>query len=114
MLTVQRVATRAAGACPAGRFLAPCGLRKAADVAQRSIEILIGRLITDEAFRSAFHRNATTTLTGFTESGYELTAVEIAALHATPSHVWERVAEHIDPRLQKVSFTGGVDGEEEP
>jgi hypothetical protein len=81
------------------------------DVAQRSVEILIGRLITDEAFRSAFHRNATTTLSRFTESGYELTVVETAALHATPADLWERVAEHIDPRLQKMSFTHA---EEEP
>jgi len=82
-------------------------------VAQRSIEILIGRLITDEAFRSAFHRNATTTLTGFTESGYELTAVETAALHATPADLWDCVAEHIDPRLQKMSFTRAGGAEEE-
>jgi hypothetical protein len=73
-------------------------------VAQRSIEILIGRLITDEAFRSAFCRNALTTLTGFMESGYELTALEITALRATPADVWGRVAEQIDPRLQKASF----------
>lgn len=75
-------------------------------MAQRSIEILIGRLITDEAFRSAFRRNATATLTGFVESGYELTPLEITALGATPAAVWEQVAERIDPRLQKASFTG--------
>ncbi len=74
-------------------------------MAQRSIEILIGRLITDEAFRCAFRGNAIATLARFVESGYELTPVEIAALRATPADVWERVAEHIDPRLQKVSFT---------
>jgi hypothetical protein len=74
------------------------------DVAQRSIEILIGRLITDEAFRSAFRADAAATLTGFAESGYDLTALEIAALRATPLDVWERIAEHIDLRLQKASF----------
>lgn len=73
-------------------------------MAQRNIEILIGRLITDEALRSAFRRDAGATLAGFIESGYELTPVEIAALCATPVDVWERVAGHIDPRLQKASF----------
>lgn len=73
-------------------------------MAQRSIEILIGRLITDEAFRSAFRSDAGATLTGFAESGYELTPLEIAALGATPADVWERVAECIDSRLQKASF----------
>jgi hypothetical protein len=73
-------------------------------VAQRSIEILIGRLVTDEAFRSAFRTDAVATLTGFVESGYELTALESAALRATPPDLWEHVAEHIDPRLQKASF----------
>ncbi len=85
-------------------------------MAQRSIEILIGRLITDEAFRSAFHRNAPATLTRFMESGYELTPVEITALRATPADLWERVADRIDPRLQKASFTrtASIDPEEEP
>lgn len=73
-------------------------------MAQRSIEILIGRLITDETFRSAFRKDTGTTLTGFIESGYELTTLEITALRATPAGLWERVAEQIDPRLQKISF----------
>ena len=73
-------------------------------MAQRSIEIMIGRLVTDEAFRSAFSRNASATLTAFIESGYELTSVEIAALCATPAGMWERLSAHIDPRLQKASF----------
>ena len=79
-------------------------MKGGSDVAHRSIEILIGRLITDEAFRSAFRAASPATLTGFVESGYELTALEIAALHATPLEVWERAAEQIDPRLQKASF----------
>jgi hypothetical protein len=85
---------------------------KGGDVAQRSIEVLIGRLITDEAFRFAFCGNATTTLTEFMESGYELTAVEIAAMRTTPADTWKRIAGQIDPRLQKVSLRGQP--EEEP
>jgi hypothetical protein len=73
-------------------------------VAQRSIEILIGRLITDEEFRSAFRANSALTLRRFSESGYELTPVEIAALCATSSDLWEQVAARIDERLQKVSL----------
>jgi hypothetical protein len=75
------------------------------DVAQRNVEILIGRLITDEAFRSAFRAAPSVALTAFVESGYELTPLEIAAVRRTPLHVWERIAEHIDPRLQKAAFS---------
>jgi hypothetical protein len=73
-------------------------------VAQRSVEILIGRLLTDEAFRAAFDRDAADALTAFIESGYELTALEIAALRATSPDLWRRAADQIDPRLQKASL----------
>ena len=73
-------------------------------MAQRSVEILIGKLITDEAFRSAFLADANTALVGFVESGHELTRLEILALCATPFSVWERAAEDIDSRLQKIAF----------
>jgi hypothetical protein len=113
-VTPKTFRAAAAFAVPVGFLLASCLPRKVTDVAQRSIEILIGRLITDEAFRSAFRSDATTLLTGFIESGYELTPVEITALCVTPADVWERVAEHVDPRLQKASFAPhAVDYEEE-
>ena len=73
-------------------------------MAQRSIEILIGRLITDDAFRSAFRSDVTTTLLRFIESGYELTTLEITALRTTSADVWELVADQIDPRLRKASL----------
>ncbi len=73
-------------------------------MAQRSIEILIGRLVTDEAFRLAFCTNARTTLEEFIESGCELTAVEVAALGTTPACTWKEIAKKIDPRLQKASL----------
>lgn len=75
-------------------------------MAQRSIEILIGRLVTDEAFRSAFRADAAETLRRFAEAGYDLTALEVAAMCATPPNVWEQAAEHIDLRLQKASLRG--------
>lgn len=87
-----------------GGGLALCVLERRRDVAQRSIEVLIGRLITDEAFRSAFGSDAIATITEFVESGQELTPLEISALRATPVEVWEWVADRIDPRLQKVSL----------
>jgi hypothetical protein len=74
------------------------------DMAQRSIEILIGRLVTDESFRRAFRTSPGSSLIGFVESGYDLTAVEIAAVRATPVELWEQAAERIDARLQKASF----------
>jgi len=73
-------------------------------VAQRSVEILIGRLITDEAFRRAFCEDPEAALERFIEMGYELTPVELAALRATRSELWGLVAEQIDSRLQKASL----------
>jgi len=73
-------------------------------MSQRSIEILIGKLITDEAFRIAFLENATATLNAFAESGHELTAIEIAAITTVPGSFWILGAAEMDPRLQKISF----------
>jgi len=74
-------------------------------MAQRNVEIVIGKLITDEAFRSAFSQDPAMTLTRFVESGYDLTALEIAALRATDVVVWTRAADQIDPRLQKIAVS---------
>ena len=74
-------------------------------MAQRSIELFIGRLITDEGFREAFIQNPGGAIRIFVDAGCELTTVEIAALLGTRGDLWERVADQVDPRLQKTSLS---------
>ena len=73
-------------------------------MAQRIIELLIGRLITDEDFRSAFLRSPEETLIDLCDRGLELNRTEIAALMNTDPTLWARTADCIDPRLQKASL----------
>ncbi len=73
-------------------------------MSQRNVEIVIGRLVTDEAFRATFIRDPGAALARFAELGYELTWVEIAALKATDPGLWNRTAEQIDARLQNASL----------
>ena len=66
--------------------------------------MLIGRLITDEQFRSDFLQDPENTLLGLCDRGLELSRTEIAALVDTDRTLWARTAEAIDPRLQKASL----------
>ena len=70
----------------------------------RLVEMLIGRLITDEQFRSEFLDEPEKTLAGLFDRGLELSRTEIAALVNTDPTLWARTAEAIDPRLQKASL----------
>jgi hypothetical protein len=71
---------------------------------QRSIEILIGRLITDEGFRRLFVLDPAAVLVSANDWGLQLTHSERAAILATDSQLWEKVADQIDSRLQKASL----------
>jgi len=71
---------------------------------QRCIEVLIGRLITDEDFRQDFVEDPQHALAAAGNCGLSFSQSEIAALIATDSGLWERVADQIDPRLQKASL----------
>ncbi len=71
---------------------------------QRSIEMVIGRLVTDEEFREIFLTDPHGALGRLLEQGTHLSPAEIAALIATDSAVWLEVAEQIDQRLQKASL----------
>jgi hypothetical protein len=77
---------------------------KAVTLAQRVIEMLIGRLVTDEAFRSEFLENPESTLVDLRDQGLELSRIEIDALVNTDPMVWARTAGSIDRRLQKASL----------
>ena len=87
-----------------GPNLALRSTRKAETLAQRIVEMLIGRLITDEQFRSEFLANPEDTLQGLTDEGAELRRMDIDALMAVDPMLWARAAESIDPRLQKISL----------
>ena len=78
--------------------------RKAVPVSHRIIEMLIGRLIADEQFRTEFLNDPEKTLFELCERGLELSKTEIAALVNTDPTLWARTADAIDPRLQKASL----------
>ena len=65
---------------------------------QRHIEVLIGRLVTDEDFRRAFEQDPQQVLRNAAEWGLALSAVEVCALLATDQSLWERIAVELDSR----------------
>jgi len=80
-------------------------------VSQRSIEILVGRLITDEAFRDAFVMDRSATLQQFQDQGHELTRVEIEAVLTVSPGWWRDIAADFDLRLQKANLASQQTGE---
>ena len=73
----------------------------------RSIEILIGRLITDGDFRHFYLADPRTTLQLADEWGLRLSDGEIRALIATDPMLWDRVAEELDAGLQRARVAVG-------
>lgn len=71
---------------------------------QRSVEIVVGRLVTDEEFRDTFRIDPHHALAQLLERGMHLTPAEIGALMAMPSDFWTLLAEQVDPRLQKANL----------
>jgi hypothetical protein len=73
-------------------------------MSQKCVEVVIGRLATDEALRARFSVDPSATLEQLRESGVDLTPYEIEALRDTPAGLWELVASWIHPRLQKIAL----------
>jgi hypothetical protein len=73
-------------------------------MSQRTVERVVGRLITDEEFRLQFTRLPQHTLAALMEQGWELTAIEAEALVQTDTRVWSDGARRINPRLQRSSL----------
>lgn len=79
-------------------------------MSQRSVERVIGRLVTDEDFRRQFEADPIAALGGVAAGGVELTEVETRALAGLDARLLARVAEAIDPRLQKLCIREGRRG----
>lgn len=71
-------------------------------MSQRSVELVIGKLATDEDFRRRFAASPEAALAQAAAGGLELTAVERRALVDLEMDACERFAARLDPRLQKI------------
>jgi hypothetical protein len=67
----------------------------------RGVEIVLGRLATDEAARRRFHQAPATALRELIAMGVELSPVELSALESLDLSAVQRFAQALDPRLQK-------------
>jgi hypothetical protein len=73
-------------------------------MSHRHVEVVIGRLVTDEEFRRRFVENPANWLDELGAAGLELTAGELSALRRTDMTTWLAFADALDPRLQKASL----------
>jgi hypothetical protein len=70
-------------------------------MSQRTVQLLIGQILTDEDLRRRFIAAPAATLAAVREQGLELTPIEIQALIDTTPSVWELTARKINPKLQR-------------
>lgn len=70
-------------------------------MSQRGVEVALGRLATDEAWRDRFRRGPAAALKELAGSGLELSAVELSALERLEPSAVHRFAQALDPRLQR-------------
>jgi hypothetical protein len=73
-------------------------------MSQRTIERVIGRLLTDEELRQEFIGAPRRTLGDLSDQGWELSRLEVDALLAIDVGLWSEVAVRIDSRLQRCSL----------
>ena len=73
-------------------------------MSQRSVEQVIGKLVTDEDFRQRFDQSREAALAEVVAHGLELNAIEWRALRSLDVTACARLAGSLDPRLQKVSL----------
>jgi len=73
-------------------------------MSQKTVQWLIGRLLTDEEMRLHFLEDPRGSLDALLEQGFALTNTEIEALIQTDRAMWSQAAERIDSRLQRSSL----------
>ncbi len=79
-------------------------------MSQDNVERIVGRLATDEDFRRSFHEDPAGVVRDLVEHGLALTRAELAALVTLDPLAFDRLADALDPRLQKASLRGPVPG----
>lgn len=73
-------------------------------MSQKTVQLIVGRLLTDEEFRQRFLGDPLQALTALRDQGFELSVGEVDALVRTDRALWAEAAARIDLRLQRVSL----------
>jgi len=73
-------------------------------MSQRHVELLIGRLLTDDDLRDEFTRAPFETLAEYCQRGWDLTRGEIDALMQTDMGFWRNAAAQLPSRLRRSSL----------
>jgi hypothetical protein len=79
-------------------------LRQGRLMSHKTVQLIIGWLLTDEELRHRFVGQPRETLTELRAQGYELTSREFEALLLCDPSMWVSTAEKIHPHLQRVSL----------
>jgi hypothetical protein len=74
-------------------------------MAQKTVELIIGRILTDEGLRARFVERPAETLVSLRDQGHDLTNGEIAALVQTDMRLWQRGTKWLDVGLQRCRLT---------
>jgi len=73
-------------------------------MSHKTVQLIVGQLITDEDFRRRFLTDPSSMLFGLREQGVDLTVGEIEALVRTDGALWSDTAKRIDPDLRRWGF----------
>jgi hypothetical protein len=90
----------------------PAAAEEVDSMSHRGVEVVLGRLATDEALREKFLAAARRTLEELIAQGLELSGVERAALEGLDRAALDQFAAALDPRLQK-ALLGPLHGAED-
>jgi hypothetical protein len=70
-------------------------------VSQKTVQLIVGQILTDEELRARFLTQPIETLASLRQMGFELTNIEMDGILRTDRRLWEMGAEWIDARLQR-------------
>jgi DNA-binding NarL/FixJ family response regulator len=70
-------------------------------MAQWGVQLVIGKLVTDEAFRQRFEARARESLAGLSEQGIDLSEREVDAFLEIDPNVWAAVARQMYPLVRQ-------------